>query len=84
MLGLSLFALAACGGGGNSVVTTPVSTPLPTTYSLLQTITFPGVPPSAGVFSFDIGFVDVTAGQYYLADRNTKGVDVIKPPRCNT
>lgn len=68
--------MAGC-NGSNSTSPQPLPTVASTSYTLQQTITFPGVPPAAGTFSFDISFVDTPAGQYYLADRNTKGVDVI-------
>jgi hypothetical protein len=62
-------ALAAC--GGNNVTTTPVSTPVPTTYSFTTKIN----PPNT--LSFDISFVDETEHLYFLADRSTSGVDVV-------
>jgi hypothetical protein len=49
--------------------------PPSTQYSLVQNIGVPNVP-STPAFSFDISFVDSTAGQYYLADRTNAGVDV--------
>jgi hypothetical protein len=61
--------LAACGGG--TIASTPLNTPFPTTYSLLQTVN----PPNTG--SFDIGFVDETSHIYSLADRTTNGIDVV-------
>ena len=69
-------ALAACNNGATS---TPPggSSPSSNTYVANGTIAVTGVPPTAGAFSFDISFVDPTAGQYYLADRTTSGVDVI-------
>jgi hypothetical protein len=69
---LSLFALAAC--GGNSVNTTPAPA-APINYTQLSTIAVPGVPPAK--MSFDIGWVDPIANQYYLADKVTNGVDVV-------
>jgi hypothetical protein len=70
--------LAAC--NGSSVATSPVTAPPVTnpssTYTLLSTLTYPGVPPATGTASFDIGFVDPTASQYYVADRTTNGVAV--------
>jgi hypothetical protein len=46
-------------------------------YSYETTLAIPGVPPSKGTFSFDIGFVDESVHQYYLADKITNGVDVV-------
>ncbi len=72
-------ALSACNGNGST--TTATNTPggvrTPQAFVLKKNITLPGVPPATGTFSFDIGFVDPAAGQYYLADRTTKGIDVI-------
>jgi hypothetical protein len=67
------FALAAC---GSSTSPAPVATLPPTTYTFLQTVS--GVyPPGTKTLSFDIGFVDETVNQYYLADKVTNGVDVV-------
>lgn len=65
--------LTACGGGGNTVNTTPipVATPIPTTYTFQQKIN----PPNTT--SFDIGFVDETEHLYFLADKTTDGIDVV-------
>jgi hypothetical protein len=47
-------------------------------YRMSATVAIPGVPPPAPtVYSFDISWVDAIAGQYYLADRTTNGVDVV-------
>ena len=56
-----------------------ITGPPNTNYTLLQNIGLPGVPTPAGgpPFSFDISFVDSSAGRYYLADRTNFGVDVI-------
>ncbi len=70
-------ALAACGG---NVQTQPLpgATPFPTTYSFLQLVAGTGLPPAPPkTFSFDIGFVDETVNQYYLADKANNGVDVV-------
>lgn len=46
-------------------------------YTLLQNIKVPNFPTTSGPpASFDISFVDPTAGRYYLADRTNAGVDV--------
>jgi hypothetical protein len=70
---------AACSSGSVNTTPLPGSTPPPTTYTFLQTVTgLPGVPPTPPrTFGFDIGFVDETVNQYYLADKNTNGVDVV-------
>jgi hypothetical protein len=72
-------AFTACNGGSVNTTPLPGSTPPPTTYTFLQTITgIPGLPPTPPkTFGFDIGFVDETVNQYYLADKNTNGVDVV-------
>jgi hypothetical protein len=71
-------ALSACNGSSSSSPTTPVVGPTPSsTYPTFAVINIPGVPPATGTWSFDISFVDGTAGQYYLADRTNKAVDVI-------
>jgi hypothetical protein len=56
-----------------------ITGPPNTNYSLLQNIAIPGVPtPASGApFSFDISFVDASAGRYYLSDRTTGGIDVV-------
>jgi hypothetical protein len=56
-----------------------ITGPPNTNYSLLQNVAIPGVPtPASGPpFSFDISFVDASAGRYYLSDRTTGGVDVV-------
>ncbi|MEX3765063.1 hypothetical protein [Paraburkholderia phenoliruptrix] len=58
-------ALAGCGGGDN------VSSPTPP--KLVTNIVVPNA--SSPSFSFDIGYVE--AGNYFLADRNNKAVDVV-------
>ncbi|CAH2910150.1 MAG: hypothetical protein CPSOU_1704 [uncultured Paraburkholderia sp.] len=58
-------ALAGCGGGDN------VSGPTPP--KLATNIVVPNE--SSPSFSFDIGYVE--AGNYFLADRNNKAVDVV-------
>ena len=73
----AIVALAACGG---NVATQPLpgATPPPTTYSLLQVVAGTNLPPPPPkTFSFDIGFVDETVNQYYLADKANNGVDVV-------
>jgi hypothetical protein len=74
-----ILGLAAC--GGNSVNTTPVSSPVSTTYTAGKAITFMNWPPATGaspaVSSFDISFIDPTVSQYYVSDRNNAGVSVI-------
>jgi hypothetical protein len=71
-------AFAGCNASSNVPTTGPVQAIVyPTSYQQDASIAVPGVPSSSGTFSFDIGFVDNAAGQYYLADRNTAGVDVI-------
>jgi hypothetical protein len=69
----STIVFAACNGNGNGINTTPipVTTPFPTTYSLLQTL------PTPKTLSFDIGFVDETSHLYTLADKSTNGIDVV-------
>jgi hypothetical protein len=67
-------ALGACSSANNAPGGT---SPGPNTYISNGLISLPGVPPTVGTFSFDIGFVDPVAGQYYLADRTNAGVDVI-------
>ena len=73
-------ALAACSNNGTapaySAPAVPVNLPS-TTYSYETTIALPGVPPTGKTFGFDIGFVDETVHQYYLADKITNGVDVV-------
>jgi hypothetical protein len=67
-------ALAACGGSNSTTpVTSPVTTTFPTTYSMLQTLN----PPKITSLGFDIGFVDENLHQYFLADKATNGVDVV-------
>src|ERR1700761_2011514 len=66
--------LAACGGGGHSV---NPQTANDSPYSLTHTVSFTNYPKTGVTSSFDISFVDSTAGQYYLADRNNSGVTVI-------
>jgi hypothetical protein len=69
-------ALAACSSSTNpSQPPVAGSTPVPTTYSFQSIIQ--GAPPAGKAFSFDIGFVDENAHQYYLADKATNGVDVV-------
>ncbi len=71
-----VLGLSACNGSSSS--STPVTTATPTTtYPTLGLINIPNVPPATGTWSFDISFVDPSAGQYYLGDRTNKGVDVI-------
>jgi hypothetical protein len=62
---LAAAALAGCGGGDN------ISGPTPP--KLLTNIAVPNA--SSPPFSFDIGYVE--AGQYFLADRNNKAIDVV-------
>ena len=47
--------------------------PLKTQTRCVKAIFIPGHP----LRSFDISFVDASAGRYYLADRTTGGVDVV-------
>jgi hypothetical protein len=74
LLGLTL-GLAACGSSSSNTTpvgsTTTTTTP-PTTYSFTGTVL--GSPNAA---SFDIGFVDETLHQYFLANKTTNGVDVV-------
>jgi len=51
---------------------TPTSATADESFTKSSTITVPG-----GLNSFDIGFVDPTLGQYFLADRTNKTVDVV-------
>lgn len=67
---------AACGGSSTPGPTAfPAPGSFPPTYQFLQNIAVPGAPPKT--FAFDIGFVDETVHQYYLADKLTNGVDVV-------
>ena len=76
VIGSCAFALglAACNGSSSSSPN-PAST-ANAAYPVSSTLSIPGVNTAAG-FSFDIGFVDPAANQYYLADRTTKGIDVV-------
>jgi hypothetical protein len=62
---LSTPALAACLG--------PAGTPNPTQTKCLTAIQIPGNP----LRSFDISWVSLDRGEYYLADRSNAGIDVI-------
>ncbi|MGH8778386.1 hypothetical protein [Paraburkholderia sp.] len=63
---LTAAVMAGC-GGGNNVSSTP------TPPKLVTNIAVPNA--SSPAFSFDIGYTE--AGQYFLADRNNKTVDVV-------
>lgn len=81
--GMSL-AIAGC-NGGNGAQSPPFSAngnslnaaSPPTNYVLIEDATWQNWPPATGNTSFDIGWVDPKAGQYYVADRNNSGVSVI-------
>jgi hypothetical protein len=68
--------LAAC-SGGSPAATPGVATVNTNAYALSQTLAWPNFPPPNGAESFDIGFVDPSVHQYYLADRTQNGVDVV-------
>ena len=74
ILGGLTLGLAACGSSssGSTPVAPPALTTPPATYSFTGLVL--GGPATG---SFDIGFVDENAHQYYLADRSTKGIDVV-------
>ena len=61
--------LSGCGGGGDSSSPPASATPP----KLLTNIAVPNA--ASPAFSFDISYTE--AGQYYLADRNNKAVDVV-------
>ena len=67
--------LAACNSGAAGPPAPGPAAAFPTSYSLLQTVA--GIPPPGTTFSFDIGFVDEASHLYYLADKATKGLDVV-------
>jgi hypothetical protein len=81
LLGFAV-ALAACSSNGTTTPATQGSggssvTTASTVYQYETTLAIPGVPPTGKTFSFDIGFVDEVAHNYYLADKATNGVDVV-------
>ena len=76
VVGSCAFALALAGCSSSSS-----SPPAPTStanavYPTFATITVPNVSATSATFSFDIGWVDPVAKQYYLADRTNNGVSV--------
>jgi hypothetical protein len=89
VMAISIGALAACSNSGPSS-TVPAGTVPPGTgatqgvFYPRGSVTIPGVPPPTGTFSFDISFVDTSAGNYYLADRTTAGVDVMTTAGAGT
>ncbi|HTW84587.1 MAG TPA: hypothetical protein VMD91_11000 [Candidatus Sulfotelmatobacter sp.] len=90
MIGRALFlgcflvaglGLAACGTGGGPTPPPGSQTPKTPTIdgsglALLTTAVVPGLT-VGGSFSYDIGAVDTTAGNYYLSDRTNKALDVM-------
>jgi hypothetical protein len=58
-------AAAACNG--------PAGTPAPTTTQCVKAVAIPGNP----LRSFDIGWVNTTRSEYYLADRSNAGIPIV-------
>ncbi len=89
IMAISIGALAACSNTSPSATVPPGTVPPGTgatqgVFYPRGTVAIPGVPPATGTFSFDISFVDTTAGNYYLADRTTAGVDVMTTAGAGT
>src|SRR5579884_2697003 len=64
---LGMLAAPALAAGGSPGSSEPLK--------LVTTMAPPGVPPATGSWSFDISWTD-HQGNYYLADRGTKGLDI--------
>src|SRR5579864_725724 len=67
--------VAACGGGTSATPTPPVPKMSPLTQEALTSVVIPAI--SGKTASMDIFAVDQAAHRLYIADRLTKGVDVI-------